>query len=153
MASSLLLNSHDDVIKFSALMAPCDGNPPVTGGFPSQRTVTPNFDVFFYLCLNKWLSKQLRSGWCETPLRLLWRHCNMLFHFSQILYHHYRYRWMTGISVPKPSQKIVFLCTSRYMPRDAMWRYIFWSTLVLVMLHDKPLPNPVLSYCQLGPSE
>ena len=27
---------------FSALLALCEGNPPVTGGFPSQRTVTRN---------------------------------------------------------------------------------------------------------------
>ena len=32
---------------FSALLALCMGNPPVTGGFPSQRPVTRNFDVFF----------------------------------------------------------------------------------------------------------
>ena len=35
---------------FSALLALCDGNPPVTGGFPSQRPVTRSFDIFF-LCV------------------------------------------------------------------------------------------------------
>ena len=30
---------------FSALLAFCDGNPPVNGGFPSQRPVTRSFDV------------------------------------------------------------------------------------------------------------
>ena len=34
---------HDDVIKFSALLALFDGSPPVTGGFHSQRTVTRSF--------------------------------------------------------------------------------------------------------------
>ena len=34
---------------FSALLALCEGNPPVTGGFPSQRPVTRSFDVFFDL--------------------------------------------------------------------------------------------------------
>ena len=43
---------------FSALLALCVGNSPVTGEFPSQRPVTRNFDVFFDLCLNKQLSKQ-----------------------------------------------------------------------------------------------
>ena len=42
----------------SALRALCEGNSPVTGEFPSQRTVTRSFDVFFDLRLNKWLSKQ-----------------------------------------------------------------------------------------------
>ena len=44
---------------FSALLALCAGNSPVTGEFPSQRPVTRSFDVFFDLCLNKRLSKQL----------------------------------------------------------------------------------------------
>ena len=33
----------------SALLALCDENPPVTDGFPSQRSLTRNFDVFFDL--------------------------------------------------------------------------------------------------------
>ena len=60
----------------SALLALCKGNPPVTGGFPSQRPVTRSFDVFFDLCLNKRLSKQSRRGAFESPSRSFWRHCN-----------------------------------------------------------------------------
>ena len=45
---------------FSALLALCAGNSPVTGEFPSQRPVTRSFDVFFDLRLNKQLSKQSR---------------------------------------------------------------------------------------------
>ena len=37
---------------FSALLAICDGNPPVTGGLPSQRPVMRSFDVSFDLRLN-----------------------------------------------------------------------------------------------------
>ena len=44
--------------------------------FPTQRTVTRSFDVFFYLRLNKWLSKQPWSWWFETPSWSLWRQCN-----------------------------------------------------------------------------
>ena len=43
---------------FSALLAICAGNSPVTGEFPSQIPVTRSFDVFFDLLLNKRLSKQ-----------------------------------------------------------------------------------------------
>ena len=43
---------------FSALLAICAGNSPVTGEFPAQRPVTWSFDVFFDLHLNKRLSKQ-----------------------------------------------------------------------------------------------
>ena len=64
--------------KISALLAPCTGNSPVTGEFPSQRPVTRIFDVFFDLRLNKRLSQQSWGLWFETPLRPLWRHCNGL---------------------------------------------------------------------------
>ena len=61
---------------FSALLAICAGNSPVTGEFHAQRPVTQSFDVFFDLCLNKRLSKQSWGWWFETPSRSLWRHCN-----------------------------------------------------------------------------
>ena len=34
---------------FSAILVLCEGNPPVTGGFPAQRPVTRSFDVFYDL--------------------------------------------------------------------------------------------------------
>ena len=37
----------------SALLSLCKGNPPVTGGFPSQMPVTRNFDIFFDLQTNE----------------------------------------------------------------------------------------------------
>ena len=40
----------------SVLQAVCEENPPVTGGFPSQRPVTRISDVFIDLRLNKRLS-------------------------------------------------------------------------------------------------
>ena len=43
---------------FSASLALCAGNSPVTGEFPTQKPVTRSFDVFFDLRLNKRLSKQ-----------------------------------------------------------------------------------------------
>ena len=36
---------------FSALLALCAGNSPVSGEFPAQRPVTRSFDVFFDLRL------------------------------------------------------------------------------------------------------
>ena len=45
---------------FSALLALCEGNSPVTCEFPSQRPVTRCCAVFFDLRLNKRLSKQSR---------------------------------------------------------------------------------------------
>ena len=67
------------MVTFSALLALCAGNSPVTGGFPSQRPVTRSFDVFFDLRLNKRLSKQSRCWWFETPLCSLWRHSLVMY--------------------------------------------------------------------------
>ena len=61
---------------FSALLAFCARNLPVTGEFPAQRPVTWSFDVFFDLRMNKRLSKQSWGWWFETPSRPLWRHSN-----------------------------------------------------------------------------
>ena len=61
---------------FSALLAICAGNSPVSGEFPTQRPVTRSFDVFFDLCLNKRLSKQWWGWWFETLSCPLWRHRN-----------------------------------------------------------------------------
>ena len=61
---------------FSALLAICAANSPVTGEFPAQRPVTRGFVIFFDLRLNKRLSKQPWGWWFEMPSRPLWRHCN-----------------------------------------------------------------------------
>ena len=66
---------------FSALLAICAGNSPVSGEFPTQRLVTRSFEVSFDLRLNKRLSKQSWGWWFETPSRPLWRHRNGLSHF------------------------------------------------------------------------
>ena len=66
---------------FSALLAICAGNSPVSGDFPAQRPVTRSFDVFFDLRLNKRLSKQWWGWWFETPSCSLWRHCNVRSNF------------------------------------------------------------------------
>ena len=65
---------------FSALLAICAGNSPVSGEFPVQRPVTRSFDIFFDLRLNKRLSKQSWGWWFETLLCPLWRHCNDTHH-------------------------------------------------------------------------
>ena len=61
---------------FTALLTPCEGNPPVTGWFPLQRPVMRSFEIFFDLRLNKRLSKQSRRWWYVTPSRSVWRHCH-----------------------------------------------------------------------------
>ena len=69
---------------FSALLAICAGNSPVTGEFPTQRPVTRSFDVYFDLRPKERLSKQWWGWWFETLSRSLWRHRNVSF----IVLHH-----------------------------------------------------------------
>ena len=49
---------------FSALLALCSGNSPVTGEFPAQRPVTRSFDVFFDLApwINGWINDWVNNG-------------------------------------------------------------------------------------------
>ena len=100
---------------FSALLALCAGNSPMTGELPAQRPVTRSFDVFFDLHLNKRLSKQLWGWWFETPSHSLWRHCNERFptQFPKNLIR--QYTWLGGYS-----NKVLWMvltlvyCTDRY---------------------------------------
>ena len=48
---------HHDMETLSLLLALCEGNPPVTGGFPSQRASNMSFDVFFDVTQNELLNK------------------------------------------------------------------------------------------------
>ena len=62
---------------FSALLAFCEGNPPVTGGSPSQRLVMRSFGVFFDLRLNT-LNKRLNKSqviWDAIALIMMWLYC------------------------------------------------------------------------------
>ena len=54
------------------------------GEFPTQRSVTRSFDVFFDLRLNKRLSKQPWGWWFEPPSWSLWRHRNVQLLVAQL---------------------------------------------------------------------
>ena len=71
---------------FSELLALCEVNPPVTGGFLSQKPVMRSFGVFVDLRLNKRMSKQSKRRWFEMPLRSVWRHCTVLCAFNNNTY-------------------------------------------------------------------
>ena len=88
---------------FSALLAICAGNSPVTGELPAQRPATRSFDVFFDLRLNKSLSKQPWGWWFETPSRPLWRHRNG----KSINCSDLTKGWVTSLAVQVTTTKIV----------------------------------------------
>ena len=75
---------------FSALLAFCDGNPPVTGRFPSQRPVTQSF-VFSLICpwRNGWGNNRdagdLRRRHANYDVTIMWRTVTGYFsHFSSL---------------------------------------------------------------------
>ena len=113
---------------FSALLALCAGNSPVTGEFPPQRPVTLSFDVFCHLCPNKRLSKQPCGWWFETPSRSLWRHRNV-------------YTWLKVPLVPWDYHTD---CNS-LRPSGAIWQEIYGSTLLQVMAYGLTVPTHYLN--------
>ena len=64
----------------SALLVICEGNPPVTGGFPSQMASDAGFGVLFDVNLNDLLSKQSGCRWFEMP----WRSSGVHVYFTGI---------------------------------------------------------------------
>ena len=109
---------------FSALLAICAGNSPVSGEFPTQRPATRSFDVFFDQRPNKRLSKQLWCWWFETHSPPLWRHIN-------------------DVHSSPPS--------AAYMPQRI--RSTLFHIMVCRLFGAKPLSEPMLGYCQVDPQE
>ena len=84
---------------FTALLALCAGNSPVTGKFPSQVPVTRSFDVFLGPHLSGRLNTHSGRQWFQTASRSLWRHCSddEAFHSADAV---------CGNSSPKVSQGV-----------------------------------------------
>ena len=76
---------------FSALLAFCAGNSPVTGEFPAQRPVTRSFDAFFDLCLNKRLSKgdlrRYRGHYDVNVMSVIFRKQNAISQINFLILH------------------------------------------------------------------
>ena len=74
---------HDDVIKWKHFPRywPCvRGIHRSPVNFSHKGQWWRGFDVFFDLCLNKWLSKHSWGWWSETPSRSWWRDWNGFIH-------------------------------------------------------------------------
>ena len=65
-----------DMEMFSTLLALCEGNPPVTGRFPSQRANNMRFEVYFDVSHNKLLNKQFSCRqWNNQHIHMMtWWH-------------------------------------------------------------------------------
>ena len=79
---------------FSALLALCAGNSPVTGEFPSQKGQLCGLRCFFDVGPHKLLNRQSNDRWFETT----WRSCDVivmyyLFPFRQSPYAFWNVEW------------------------------------------------------------
>ena len=127
---------------YSALLAVCAGNSPVTGDFPAQRPVTRSFDTFFDLRLNKRFSKQSWGGWFETPSCPLWRNCNDIYHntmntnsklssYLQICHLH-----RPAISYFTPFSRINPVALTRFFKHSLTAVVIEWSLFDILDWYD-----------------
>ena len=116
---------------FSALLALCAGNSPVTGEFHAQRPVTRSFDVFFDLRLNKWLSKQSWGWWFEMPSCPLWRHCN-----DNICKDRVQVWWVKALNSKQIIARFLWLFRKiSFNQRKNIWNHN-WAKFGVDMLND-----------------
>ena len=114
----------------------------------AQGPVTPRFDVFFDLRLNKRLSKQSWGWWFETLSRPLWRHRNIMPQSSPGLVHcHWDNRKVAPIAINwlnhgRCGYKLRFvihkLISSKYNTR------VSCESAFIPMLHDHAVYHPTL---------
>ena len=129
---------------FSALLAICAGNSPVTGEFPTQRPVTRSFDVLFHLRLNKQLSKQSWGWWFETLSRSLWRHCNAN-HIASVANFRESKRPLTVESPWKPIETAPHVTTGLTLISACISNYIHYD-----MWNDMYFPFPTVQSLKFG---
>ena len=122
---------------FSALLAICAGNSPVTGEFPAQRPVTRSFDVLFiFAWQNGWVSKG-EAG----DLRCHRAHYDV----TVMNVHGFIVLWFIVVISEAPIK--IFVSS------DVIWRQRSRSTLIQVMaccLAPPGKPEPMLTKDQWG---
>ena len=119
---------------FSALLALCAGNSPFTGEFPSQRSVTRSFGVFFDLRLDKRLSKQ-SWGWWFRRHRAHYDVTGMWLEIAYRLWYDidyidqtYNHRTLKSQSIMRSLVRQAF----KKMLWERCWQGIHWISCLLV---------------------
>ena len=64
---------------FSALLALCEGNPPITGGFPSQSASDAEIWCFLSCTYEQTIEQTQGRRWFQTPWPSLACHCDFFF--------------------------------------------------------------------------
>ena len=137
-----LWHGRDVVIKwkqFSALLAICAGNSPVTGEFPIQRPVTRSFDVSFDLRpINGWVNNlkacDLRHQRAHYDVTVM-----HAFHITGFLLGESTgLRWIPITKVQQWESAMFFLIVrlNRLLEKQVHYRW-FWDTMTSSMLWAK----------------
>ena len=104
------------------------------GEFPAQRPVTRSFGGFFYLCLNKRLSKQSRGWWFETVSRPLWRQRNVIFWYTESLSFHLFVTVNSWLKVETNSQIIIPFIANNHDYRTNHWHSNCWLIYLFLVV-------------------
>ena len=149
------------MVLFSAKLAICEENPPVTGGFPSQKAGDAGFDIFCVVNLIKMLSKESSCLWFETP----WHSCDIIVMAWPISVWKCSLNSIVNSSVEKrfwywTNGDLFCLCicmyiNHRYMIKNcAIPLVIYWTSFTAIpynMYIQKHLLNNTLGCCTFKP--
>ena len=116
---------------FSALLTICVGNSPVTGEFPTQRPVTRNFDVFFFI--SAWT-----NGWANNrDTGDLRRH-----------HAHYYYSVIDGLGVHPSWFHMKWLAQNSEKVQVKIVNWLFFiSCIYLIYIYDVQVKLEYVNIC------
>ena len=140
---------------FSALLALCAGNSPVTAEFPSQWPMTRSFDVFFICAwINGWVNNRVagdlrrrRAHYDVTVMKMIWFRC--VFMLEQIALHASIFDcWNMKMHILKPS---LDFCVNAYIYRLLVekslhyyyvlkWNELIYGSCYCVIVWQKSYP-------------
>ena len=125
---------------FSALLALCKGNPPVTGGFSSQRPLTQNFDIFLnWAWTNVWANNQDAGD--------LRRHCARRRHLQCHLFCTVNTMTVDGLEMQGPSYHNVDIVPVEYSEVSIrLVIHLKWISCIIIwitsLFHRSPVNSP-----------
>ena len=151
---------------FSALLALCEGSPPVTGGFPSQWPVTWGFDVLICAWTDVWANNRdtndLRCNSAQfdvTVVELSWYYARCKLQFLSLV----SFMWKSELECINEMlcfeswfQHWEAICalSMQYTSLLHQWyRSALLQVMVFRLLGTKPLTEPAPAYCQLDSGE
>ena len=124
---AILVWWRHDMDILSAFLALQVGIPPVTGGFPSQRPVMRNFDVFFGVSRNNLLNKQSSWRWFDTSYDVIVISTWDYFYYICVLMS----SWTPPYTTEETSNRraVWFFSRSCKAQLHAVWKEASWNSI------------------------